>query len=326
MSISFVIVGAGWIADFYLKALNKLDSEFVLKGCVGNPSIEGQKRLKEKCDLWNVKAYSSYDEVLKDTSIDAVAIFTPTSMHYSQVKEAIEHKKHVLVEKPVALNVEQLDVLDKLAKENSVTVFPGHNFVYRPVIKKAKEIIDSGKLGAISYSSFRAAHFIPEDHASGWRKDFSKSGGGAMMDSGTHLVYQFLYLIGKPERLCCFSSKRHYLEMDGEDTCLISLFNKGGIVSQIFQSWSCSDPSAGEIRIQGDKGTILISDSLYFNGELVETDSSYESSFFHILKAFYDTINKNQEPISDIQNAKITLKLIQDAYKSANDKSIKEFV
>jgi predicted dehydrogenase len=319
------IIGAGWIADWYYKAYQKLSSDITLVGALGNPTPAGKERLAKKCALWNCKAYDSLEALLADPAIEAVAIFTPTNLHYEQARSALLAGKHVLVEKPVTLSASEDHELNKLAKERNLVLFPGHNFVYRPVVRKAKEVVESGVLGTISYASFRACHFIPEDHATGWRKHFAFSGGGAMMDSGTHLVYQSLYLLGVPTSLNCFLSKQHYLGMDGEDTCLITLQYPDGCVGSIFQSWSANDPQAGEIRIQGDKGVLTITDALYVNGEKLEEDSSYESSFFHTLSTFREAIAGESKPLSDSESAATTLLLIQEAYRSAREQKVVAF-
>ena len=315
------ISGAGWIADFYRKQLLELEDRFQLKGCSGNTTDKGRERLRAKCGEWDVKAYASFDEMLLDSQIDCVGIMSPTYLHFDQVSRALKAGKHVLVEKPVTLDLQEMKELAELAESSGKILFPGHNFVYRPVVRKAKEIIDRGDLGTVSYASFRSAHFIPEDHAAGWRKDMKLSGGGAMMDSGTHLVYQFLYLMGQPEWLSCFKASKNYSTMDGEDTCQISLQSEDGRVAQIFQSWSCQDDSCGEIRIQGTKGVLLITDKLTFNGEVIEKDSTYEKSFYHTLNAFADAIENNSPPLSDIKAAEKTLQIIKTAYKAADDRS-----
>ena len=322
MKVNFAISGAGWIADFYYNAYSQLKNNFDLKGCAGNPSEEGHRRLSGKCNQWGTKTFDSFEDLLADSEIQGVGIFSPTHLHFKQAMAAMEKGKHVLVEKPVALDVFELNQLKETALKNNVILFPGHNFIYRPVVKKAKAIVDSGVLGKISYGSFRAVHFIPDEHAAGWRKKFNYSGGGAMMDSGTHLVYQLLYLLGKPEFFSCFSGTHHYFGMDGEDTCQISMQFRDGIIGQVFQSWSASDSSAGEIRIEGDKGVLLITDSLYLNGEEIEDDSSYESSFYHTLKAFGGCITDGAAPLSGIDEAVLTLKLIQDSYESAKSRKV----
>jgi len=322
MKHRIAFVGAGWIADWYYRAYDGLRESFDLVGCCGNPSPEGQKRLRAACDKMGTKAFASYEEILADRDVDCVAILSPTSKHFDQASAALKAGKHALVEKPVALDEAQLEKLAKLARETGKVLFPGHNFVYRPVDKKAKEILDSGALGAVSYASFRAVHFIPPEHAAGWRKDFKDSGGGAMMDSGTHLVYQSLYFLGMPRWLSCFSASKHYTEMDGEDVCQISLQYPDGKVGQIFQSWGSSDGSAGEIRIEGDKGVLLITDALYHDGVKVEDDSSYQSSFYHTLASFGLAVDGKPSMVSSVEEAKQTLRIIQTAYGAAKSRKV----
>jgi Predicted dehydrogenases and related proteins len=315
-------VGAGWIADWYYQAYQRLHDSFELVGCCGNPSAEGQRRLRVACDKMGVKAFPSLEDVLADRSIDCVVILSPTSLHYEQASAALRAGKHVLVEKPVALDERELDELAVVAKDSGRVLFPGHNFVYRPVVRKAKEILYSGKLGVVSYASFRAAHFIPPEHAAGWRKEFASSGGGAMMDSGTHLVYQSLYLFGMPRWLSCFSATKHYIEMDGEDVCQISLQYSDGMIGQIFQSWGSADGSAGELRIEGDKGVLLITDALYLDGDKIEDDSSYPSSFYHTLASFGLAADGMSSMVSSVEEAKRTLRIIQAAYRAAKSRTV----
>ena len=323
--LGLAIAGAGWIADFYFDAYKHITDRFKLVGCCGNPSPEGRRRLAEKCKKWETKSYSSYQELLNDPEVDCVGIMSPTDLHFEQAQEALKAGKHILVEKPVSLVPDELRRLRELSKETGRIVFPGHNFAYRPVDRKAKDIIDSGELGSVSYASLRAVHFIPDEHAAGWRRIFSHSGGGAMMDSGTHLVYQLLYLMGDPKWLSCFMTTKHYSSMEGEDTCQISLQYEDGRIAQVFQSWSSSDGSAGEIRIQGDKGNLLIDgEGLHLNGRLLETDGAYESSFMHTLNAFYEGIVSDTPAVSGVTEAEKTLFIIQSAYKASQSREVLE--
>jgi len=325
--LGLAFAGAGWIADFYYEAYKNLTDRFNLIGCSGNPSADGQNRLASKCAKWNTKAFASFDDLINHPEIDCIGITSPTNFHFAQAKKALEKGKHVLVEKPVTLDASELKELYALSEKTGCKVFPGHNFVYRPVIRAAKEIVDSGKLGGISYASLRAVHFIPEDHAAGWRKNFSQSGGGAMMDSGTHLVYQLLYLMGDPKWLSCFKTTKHYKTMDGEDTCQISLQYEDGRIAQVFQSWSSSDGEAGEIRIQGDKGHLLIDgEGLHFNGKLKETDGAYDRSFMHTLSGFYEAVVSNTPGLSGVIEAEKTLNIIQSAYRAAESREVLELL
>lgn len=314
MSLGFGIIGAGWIGERYKPAIDA-HTGLTLIGASGNPSASGRERLRETCERWKCEAFDSIDSMVNDDRIDVVGVFSPTGVHFDQVMQCLEAGKHVLVEKPVALDVKEIEAIDRKATERGLLVFPGHNFVYRPVVRKAKEIVDSGALGTVSYASFRSMHFIPEEHATGWRRSFELSGGGAMIDSGTHLVYQSLYLLGEPVDFCSFSSRMHYREMDGEDTCVITAQYPSGAIATISQVWSAADPSAGEIRIVGDQGVLLISDVLTLNGEVVETDSGYERSFHHTVSALVEAVTGDGAPLSTLDDAAKTLGIIQRSYE-----------
>ena len=100
----------------------------------------------------NALAYTeNYREILEDETIDAVALAVETSAHYTLAKEALIAGKHVYVEKPFTDNVKEAEELYELAIEKKRKIHVDHIMVYHPVIKKIKEIIDSGDLGDIIY-------------------------------------------------------------------------------------------------------------------------------------------------------------------------------
>ncbi|MCK4543432.1 MAG: Gfo/Idh/MocA family oxidoreductase [Spirochaetales bacterium] len=314
--LKIAFIGTGWISDWYHKALSRCNT-FEIVGAAGNPSPEGREHHRKKCNAWNIKAYTSMEQILQDQEVDAVAILSPTHLHYEQTMAALGAGKHVLVEKPVSLSREEIDILEAESKKTGLLIFPGHNFVYRPVIWRAKSIIKSGKLGVISYASFRSVKLLDKSISEGWRKSRKLAGGGAMMDSGTHLVYQSLFLLGKPQKLSSFIARKHCTQMDCEDICQISVCYPDGLIGQITQSWASADSESSEIRIQGDKGSIVISDSLYLNGKEIEKDASYGDSFYHTICAFAEAIKSSVDPLSTLADAGTTLEIVYKAYESA---------
>ena len=91
------------------------------------------------------------NEILADDRVDAVAIATPVHTHFSIAKACLERGKHVLLEKPLASSIEQGEALVKLAKEKGLQLMCDHTFCYTGVVRKMKEIIDSGALGELLY-------------------------------------------------------------------------------------------------------------------------------------------------------------------------------
>jgi predicted dehydrogenase len=95
----------------------------------------------------------SYDDLLADPDLDAVAIVTPVSTHYELAAAALEAGKHVLVEKPLAASSAQAADLVELAAERSLVLLPGHTFLYSPPVVKVKQLLDAGALGDIYFIS-----------------------------------------------------------------------------------------------------------------------------------------------------------------------------
>lgn len=315
--VTIGFLGLGWIADWHFNAIQQCD-DIKVKGAFSPPDPS----VAERFSRMGIHSYSSLEEMLGDEELDAVAVITPTHLHCEHVLAVLNAGKHALVEKPVAMNAEEHRKLAEAAKANGKLLVPAHNFVYRPVVRKAREIIASKALGTISYASFRAVHFIPEEASTGWRRSNRCAGGGAMIDSGMHLVYQSLYLLGKPAWVSAFSAKKHYMQLEDEDIAQISLQYKDGTIGQILQSWAAHDDSAGEIRILGNKGSLLISDALYLNGEKLEDDAAYADSFKHLNNYFAACVRGESTPLSTVEDALTSFDIIHKGYTAAAEKSV----
>jgi len=93
------------------------------------------------------------EQALRDPSVHAVVVATPTSTHYALAKEALEQRKHVLVEKPLTTDVKQGLELLELARKHRLILMVGHVFVYNPAVRRVKEYLDAGDLGKVYYVS-----------------------------------------------------------------------------------------------------------------------------------------------------------------------------
>ncbi|MCM3728884.1 Gfo/Idh/MocA family oxidoreductase [Neobacillus cucumis] len=112
-------------------------------------STRNEERLKKFAQDYDVKTYSSIDDLCKSPNVDAVYIATPTEFHKEHVRIAAAAKKHIIVEKPLATTLEEADEMIQAAEENGVKLIVGHSHSFEPPIQKMKEIIDSGKMGRV---------------------------------------------------------------------------------------------------------------------------------------------------------------------------------
>jgi len=94
---------------------------------------------------------SNAEDVFNDPAINAVVISTPVATHYDLTIQALKSGKHVLVEKPMATTVAEVDEIGRLSKDNDLVAMVGHTFLYNPAVRYVKKIIDSGELGEIRY-------------------------------------------------------------------------------------------------------------------------------------------------------------------------------
>lgn len=113
-------------------------------------------RLKQLKSLYpEVHAETDFDRMLADTAIEAVVVAAPVRFHYKMAKQALEAGKHTFIEKPMATSVAECEELNAIAKAKGLTLMIGHTFLYSSPVRKIKEIIKNGDLGAIRYIASR---------------------------------------------------------------------------------------------------------------------------------------------------------------------------
>jgi len=142
-----------------------------------------QPTLKDK-----VQAFNSLDEVIHHSNIDAIYIPLANEEHTEPALKAIENKKHVLIEKPIALHANEVEAIQKAANQNHVKVMEGFMYVFHPQFDRIKEIINAGLLGEVQY--VHSMFSFPIQPARFYRINRSiENGGGALWDIGPYAIH-----------------------------------------------------------------------------------------------------------------------------------------
>lgn len=216
---------------------------------------------KAQKSLTMEKLYEDYDELLKDEEVEAVYIPLPNALHKEWTLKALEKGKHVLCEKPLALEEAEVLAMMHKAKEKGCVLLEGFMYRYTPRMKKVEEILDSGVLGEIRHveTSFRFMLEDPEDV----RMDPSL-GGGAFYDLGTYGV-NFMTMIFQKKPLSILAMKKMEKGVDVQSTVLLEYEDAvTGVIHSAFNS-----VEKNEAEIIGTKGRLLIPDPfLYQEGVL----------------------------------------------------------
>ncbi len=168
---------------------------------------------------------ASPGEVTSDPAVDAVVIATPASTHHAIAAAALRAGKHVLVEKPLCLSVEEACELRDLAAAAERTLLVGHTFVYNPAVRRMKELLDADDFGALYYLAARRTNLGP-----------IRDDADALVDLAPHDVSIFDYLIGaEPVRATAVGGC--WLREGRADAAFMTLEYPGGILATIQVSW-----------------------------------------------------------------------------------------
>ena len=140
--------------------------------------------------------YDSYEQVLNDASVDAIAIGDYYGKRGEMVISALQHGKHVICDKPICTSLEQLEKIEALVKETGLQVCCMFDLRYLPQVKKVKEIIESGELGEIHIMSFTGQHHLAYGSRPSWYFEEGKHG-GTINDIAIHGIDLIKFITGK---------------------------------------------------------------------------------------------------------------------------------
>ena len=195
----------------------------------------------------NIHFITDYKKILKDDNINAVVIATPAKTHYKLVKEALHFRKHVFVEKPLCLNLEDGKKLVELSKKNNLKLMIGHLLLYHPAFIKMKQKIEKGLIGKIRYiySNRLALGKLRKEEDVLW-------------SFAPHDISMILNLINeKLIDLDAFGGS--YIKSKVKDTSLTVLKFRNNIKAHIFVSW-LHPYKDQRLVVVGEKGMIVFAD------------------------------------------------------------------
>jgi len=264
--INVGIIGCGHWGPNHIRIFSHLSNSRALMA-----ADLDEKRLQAIRDTFlNIQTTTNYKDILENKDIEAVCIAAPTNIHFLLAKEALEHNKHVLCEKPLALDPRECAQLRDLAKRQNKLLMVGHVFVFNAGVIKLKEYIQSGELGRIHYAYATRTNLGP------FRYDVN-----ALWDLAPHDISIFNYLFDNaPINVSARGQK--CLGTAQEDLAFATLEYPDNIVANVHVSWL--DPKkVRQITIVGDKKMVTWDDldamgpiKLY-DKYVEKTDTYYET-------------------------------------------------
>ncbi|MEG0743091.1 MAG: Gfo/Idh/MocA family oxidoreductase [Clostridia bacterium] len=257
------------------------------------------------------------DAVLRDPAIQAVVVNAPTNTHTDMIIKACDAGKAVFTEKVLAPTLEEAHLIAQAIKRNH-TCF-GISFPHKcnPEIRKAKEYIDAGKLGQITYARVRNVH---DGAIAGWLPEHFYSAeqccGGAMIDLGAHPMYTLAWLLGRPQ-----SVQSAFTNVTGhavEDNAVSLLTFPGGVLG-VSETGFVSKGNPYTLEVSGTKGCLMIHNGLQVNlGDGWHMDTDLQPKPESPLRQWVHACNTGAEiPEFDISQALLLSEMMERAYESS---------
>jgi predicted dehydrogenase len=248
--LTFGLVGAGGIAQSYLQVFETLDGARI----TAVADVRG-RAANELAEAVRGTAYPSHRALLEESDVDAVLVCTPPSTHADIVLQSIERGRHVMCEKPLAIDVSSARAMVRAADEAGVVFTMAAKFRFVEDVIRAKQIVAAGILGELIVLENLFASRI--DMSRRWNSDPLISGGGVIIDNGTHSVDIVRYFLGPiVDVMAVEASRAQHLAV--EDTATMLLRTDGGVLGSVDLSWSVDKATDAYLTLYGSQGTISV--------------------------------------------------------------------
>lgn len=269
--------------------------------------------------------YADWRELLADEEIEAVYVATPVRLHAAQTVAAAEAGKHVLCEKPMALNVAECDRMIAACASSGVRLGVAYYRRFYPVVERVREILSSGEVGRPVVAQVNAFEwFDPEpSHPRRWLLEKDMSGGGPMFDFGCHRIEVLLNLFGQVKEVRGLAANVLMLEREVEDTASALFQFEGGPHAVLSVTHAAREPqdtldifgSEGSIHVAVlNEGTVRVKSRA---GERVETHPPHPNLHQPLIDDFAQAVLNDRDPRVDGKIGREVARLEEEIYGSA---------
>ncbi len=226
----------------------------------------------------DIPTTDAYDSIVSDPAIDAVILATPLATHFSLARQALGAGKHVWIEKPLALHVEEGRELVRLSRDQGTVLFVDHTFLYDPAIRKIRDLIAQGELGKVHHIYLQRLNLgrIKRDSSVWW-------------NSAPHDISILLFLLDSAPRTIALHGYR-YLQPNLEDLNMAVLEMSDGVSAFIYHNWLFPENTA-KLTIVGSKKMLV-----------------YEGKFEKRAVTLYDySIDRNSTTVESVEDRPTTI-------------------
>lgn len=327
--LKFAVIGCGLIGRKRIAALAKMPSASLRYAC----DVDALRAAEAAQVVPGCAAATDFRAVVRDPQIDAVVVATLNGSLAPITLAAVQAGKHVLVEKPGALNAAQLRTIKEAATATRVRVRIGFNHRFHPALQKTRELVDAGELGPLMFMRARYGHGGRKGYDREWRADPTRSGGGELIDQGVHLIDLAGWFFGDFTEVDGHAAT-YYWDMKVDDNAFVSLRTAKGQTAWLHAS--CTEwknmfslelyGRHAKVAVDGLGGSYGVERVTFYKmlPEMGPPDTTIfeyprgDNSWAMELEAFISDIRKRHDPQPGLEDGIRTLEVVEQIYRRSN--------
>ncbi|MCB6203677.1 Gfo/Idh/MocA family protein [Extibacter muris] len=340
----YALIGCGRISTNHVKAVIDNSLDFVAV-CDVNPQHMEQVLKKHGLESkQGIKRYTDYKKMIKENELDLIGIATESGIHAEIAIYCIEHMINVIIEKPMAMSIEDADRIIELSTKNDVKVSACHQNRFNIAVQEMRKAVDDGRFGKLSHGSVHVRWNRNRDYytQAPWRGTWMQDG-GALMNQCIHGIDLLRWMMGEEiDEVYGVTRQQFHHYLEAEDIGMAVVKFKNGAVATIEGTTNVFPQNLEEtLYLFGEKGTVKLggkstnkidvwnfadeSDKDQKNKGLVEeTSNVYGNGHTSLYADMVEAIQDNRKPYVDAQAGKNALELVLAIYKSQKEgKAIK---
>jgi predicted dehydrogenase len=330
------LLGAGFIADIHAESYHRFVPDAEIVG-VYSRSEEHARAFARKHGI--ARWFTDLDEAIA-TDCDVVDICLPNNLHAKVTIAAATASRHVIIEKPLCLTLEEADAMIAACRSHNVKLMYAEELCFAPKYERVRQLVREGALGSIYYLRQCEKHSGPH---SDWFYDLEQSGGGALMDMGCHGFAWFRWMLGAGARaLSIYAHMQtgliHGARTRCEELSISTVEFDGGVVGIVENSWAKLGGMEDRVEVCGTGG-VVYADLFMGNSALTysargygyamekagstqgwtftNSEEAFNQGYPQELKHFIECVRNDTQPVTTGEDGRAVLEMLNAAYHSA---------
>jgi len=331
------ILGAGFITEIHMESYHRFVPEAEVVAVYAR-KIEKAKAFAEKYKI--SKWYDDIDKAINDSGCEVVDICLPNYLHAEATLEAAAAGKHVIVEKPLAITLEEADAMIAACRKAGVKLMYAEELCFAPKYERVRQMVNEGAIGKVYMLKQSEKHSGPHTD---WFYDIKYSGGGVIMDMGCHALGWFRWMLNNAKATSVYASMSTVLHNDrtkGEDNSIVIIEFENGVTAIAEDSWAKHGGMDDRCEVHGTGG-VMYADLFMGNSAITYSKNGYgyamekadttvgwsftvfeeafNQGYPHELKHFIECVQQNKQPLVTGEDGRAVLEIIYAAYASAGE-------